>query len=155
MEKFYLDAGESGKLVRGIQLFFGAVCLAVAIAWIILYPGSVKSGLSFWISFLFLAAFGIYQINSGIGRGRRYIVIDENRILFKSIPLLPPREINTDEIARIRIFPLNILFVMKNTRNMRIRLGTTYTDVIRPLKDAVASYADEKKIPVEFEQEDI
>ena len=155
MTKFYLDTGESGKLVKWFQLFFGAVCLAVAIAWIILYPGSVKSGLTFWISFLFLAAFGIYQINSGIGRGRRYLVIDESRILFKSIPLLPPQGINTDEIARISIFPLNILFTMNNKRNMRVRLGTTYTDVIKPLKDAIARYADEKKIPVEFEQEDI
>lgn len=155
MEKFYLDAGESGKIVRGFQLFFGALCIVAAIAWIILYPGSVKSGLSFWISFLFLAAFGIYQVNSGLGRGRRFIVIDETRILFKSIPLLPPREINTDEIERISIFPLNILFVMKNNRNMRVRLGTTNTDVIRPLKDAVAGYADRKNIPVDFEKEDI
>jgi hypothetical protein len=115
----------------------------------------VRSGLSFWISFLFLAAFGIYQINSGLGRGRRFILIDESRIIFKSIPLLPPREVRTDDIERISIFPLNILFVMKNKRNMRIRLGTIYTDVIRPLKDAVAGFADEKKIPVEFEQEDI
>ncbi len=155
MKKFYLDTSESGRFVRGFQLFFGAVCLVVAIAWIILYPGSVKSGFSFWISFLFLAVFGIYQINSGLGRGRRFIVIDESRIRFKSIPMLPPREIKTDDIERISIFPLNILFVMKNKRNMRVRLGTTYTDVIRPLKDAVASYADGKKIPVEFEQEDI
>ncbi|NMC37702.1 MAG: EbsA family protein [Bacteroidales bacterium] len=155
MKKLYLDGGDSGKLVRGFQLFFGIVCIAVAIAWIILYPGSVKTGLSFWISFLFLTGFGIFQVNSGIGRGRRFVVFEETRILFKSIPLLPPHEINPDEIERISIFPLNILFTLKNKRNVRIRLGTTHTDVIRPLKDAVAGYAEGKKITVEFEQEDI
>ncbi len=155
MEKFYLDTVDTGKFIRVFQLFFGGLCLTVAIAWLFLYPGSVKSGFSFWISFFFLAIFGIYLINSGIGRGRRFVGINEKKILFKSISLLPTRIINSDEISRIKIYPLNILFIMKNKRNMRVRLGTAYTDTIRPIKDAVANYAHGNKIPVEFEQEEI
>ncbi len=155
MKKYFLDTGESGKVVRGFQLFFGTVCLAVSFAWLILYPGQVKSGISFWGSLLFLSIFGVYQINAGIGRGRRFIGIEEKRISFKSVPLLPPRLIGFDEIGKVEIFPLSIVLFMKAGRKVTIRLGTTYTDMIGPLKDAIATGAEEMNIPVEFKQEEI
>ncbi|HNR43442.1 MAG TPA: hypothetical protein PKL65_14520 [Bacteroidales bacterium] len=152
MKKFFLDPGETGKIIRGFQFFFGIICVVVAIAWLILYPDPVKSGISFWVSFLFLSLFGIYQINAGAGRGRRFIGVGDKSLSLKRIALLPPRSINYDEIIKIEIFPLSIVLILKSGRHITIRLGTTYTDIITPLKDAVAIRAEEMKIPVEFRE---
>ena len=157
MEKhnFPLDSGGTSKVVRWFQLFFGTICLVTAIAWVILYPGSIKAGLSFWISLLFLIGFGIFQINAGLGRGRRFIEIEGNRIIIKKSSLLTPREIGNEEIDNIRIMPLNIVFILKNKRIIMVRLGTTYTDVIKQVKDAILGFASEMNIPVEFVKEEI
>jgi hypothetical protein len=152
---FSLDSGETHKIVRWIQLFFGILCLATSIAWLILYPGSMKSGLSFWVSFIFLAGFGLFQINAGLGRGRKFIEIGNKKIILKKNSVLPSREIRIEEIENIRIYPLNIVFMLRNKKSIMLRLGTTYTDIISPVKESIIELSTGLNIPVEILKEDL
>jgi hypothetical protein len=152
---FSLDSGETHKFIKWFQLLFGIVCLATSIAWLILYPGSMKSGLSFWISFIFLAVFGLFQINAGLGRGREFIEIGEEKIILKKNSVLTSREIRNEEIEKIRIYPLNIVFILRNKKKIMLRLGTTYTDIISPVKESIIEFSSKMKIPVEILKEEL
>jgi hypothetical protein len=157
MEKinFPLDSGETNKIIKWFQIFFGIICIATAITWLIMFPGSAKSGLSFWISFLFLTGFGLYMINSGLGRGKRFIEISDEMIMIKKISFLPPTEIKCSNLKHIKIMPLSIVFELKSSKKIVLRLGTTYTDGIRPLKDAIIRFADNLNIPFEIGKEEL
>lgn len=156
MEKirFSLDSGSSNKLIKWFQLFFGIICLATSVASLFIFPGPVKSGLSFWITFLFISGFGLYQINSGVGRGSKFITIGENEIVIKKTSVFPQKKISSGEIERIKVMPLSIIFSMKEGKKNIFRFGTTYSDNINPVRNAIIAFAKEKNIPFEIGKEE-
>ncbi len=157
MEKqyFQLDGVETNRFINWVRLVFGALCIAVAAGWLFLYPESVKSGITFWISLLFLIGFGLYQINSGMERGRRFIVMENKNIIIKRNSLLPAKTIKSEELEKIFIMPLNIKFVLINKKLIILRMGTTYIDIIKPIQDAVFEFAEKEKIPIEIVSNEI
>ena len=153
--KYYsLEPVGSNRLTRIFQLILGILCFLVAIIWVILNISLVKSNGALWFTIIFLLGFGYYQINSGLGHAARFIEIGTDKIRLKKNSLLPVKEINKEEIEKIKIFPLNLIFFMKQGKTIILRFGTTFTDKIVPIKDGVISFAAVNRIPLEIKTED-
>ncbi|GEM_PF-850542 len=150
-----LDSYEVHRLIRWLQIAFGIVCIVTAAGSLFLVSGPVKSGSSFWISFVFLFCFGFYQINSGTGRGRKYLEIKDNMLIIKKTSFLPPKIIADTEIDMISVMPLSIIIRLKNRKKFTFRLGTTYTDIINPVRKAIIEFSQERNLVFEIGKEEI
>ena len=65
---FALSSVENNRLVKIVQIVFGIVCIFIAIFWLIFNIKSIKSDWALWITIIFLAGFGFYQIWAGAGK---------------------------------------------------------------------------------------
>lgn len=152
MEKKYFSLGtnESNNLVNIIRIVFGVVCIAIAIFWIIFNISSLKVSWNLWITVLFLTGFGLFQIWAGFGRTKIFIEINSDHIRLKKNPVLPAVIIYSCDIEKIEIFPLNVVFRMKQKKKIRLRFGTAYHDINDNVKDEIISLAESNNIPLEF-----
>ncbi|HOU02032.1 MAG: hypothetical protein GT600_08315 [Bacteroidales bacterium] len=137
-----LDFKSNTLFVRILQVIFGFACLAVAIFWIVFNMKSVQTDISLWITTLLLIAFGLYQVLSGFGKTRRFININGNDIILKKNALLPGSKFDNIDIKKIELFPLNIIFYMKNGRKTILRFGINYPEVINIVKDALKEFSE-------------
>jgi hypothetical protein len=138
---FSLGPSESSAFLKFIRIFFGLVCIAIAIFWMIFNIRSVKADRTLWISVLFLSGFGFYQILAGLGRTTRFIQIASDKIVLKKNSLLPLRIMAASEIKKIEIFPLNLIFYFHKGGRTVLRFGTAFTDNIDPIKSVIEEFA--------------
>ena len=157
MEKIYfsLGAAENNRLVKIIQVIFGIVCFAVAAFWLSFNIKSLKADRTLWITIVFLAGFGFYQIWSGLGRATRFIEISSDNIRLKKTILLPAVTINTGEIQKIELYPLNIIIFLKSGKKTLLRFGATYQETNEKIKDELLRFAEHNSINTEFVEEKI
>ncbi len=157
MEKQYfsLEPVESNRLTRIFQLIFGIVCIVVAIFWLIYNIKSLKSDTTLWITIIFLVGFSLYQINAGLGKATRFIEINKDKIRMKRNSLLPVKEITASEIEKIEMFPLNLVFFIREGRRIYLRFGTSLADKIEPIKNELANFADAHNINTEIKSEEL
>jgi hypothetical protein len=154
--KYYsLGPSENSTLIKFIRLFFGLVCIAIAIFWMIFNIRSVKADRTLWITILFLSGFGFYQILAGLGRTSRFIQIGSDKIILKKNSLLPLRIIAASEIKKIEVFPLNLIFYFHNGQRTILRFGTAYTDNIDPIKSGIEEFASLNKTDLETKAEEL
>jgi energy-converting hydrogenase Eha subunit C len=95
---FSLEVNKSNKLTRIFQLVFGIICAVVALIWLILNIKSLRSNGTLVITIIFLLGFAYYQINSGIGRGEKFIEISQTALRLKKNSIFPAQELNASEI---------------------------------------------------------
>lgn len=150
-----LGPSENSTAVRLIRIIFGAVCIAIALFWIIFNFMSVKADRTLWITVLFLSGFGIYQIWAGAGRAKRFIEIGNAKIILRKNSLLPRRKIAAGEIKKIEVYPFNLIIYFNKGGRTILRFGTDFTDVIEPVKDAVRRFAGNHNIDLENVREEI
>lgn len=157
MEKkvFLLEAKDNPKVVKILQIIFGIVCIIISIYWMIFNIRSLNSETTQWITIIFLVSFGIYQILAGSGKTLRYIETESYRIVLKQNSFLPRINIRSSDIDRIEFFPLNINFHLKNSRKITLRFGTSFTEIIGPVEEAVIEFAELNKIPFEVKGEEL
>jgi hypothetical protein len=158
MDSNYFQLGniEKSRLINLIKVLFGAACLGVAIYWIIFRMNSTESPGTIWITIIFLAGFGFYEVWSGFGKADRYIVIDKDSIKLKKYIFLSGKEIKGSETSKIESFPLKVIFHMKNGNNkIMLRFGTTYYEINEKIKDSLEEFAGRNNIPFEIIKEDI
>ena len=134
---------------------FGLVCIAIAFFWLIFNIRSLNADSMLWITVLFLTGFGLYQIWAGAGRAKRFIEVGNGKIILRKNSLLPKREMAATEIKKIEVFPLNLIFYFHKGGRTVLRFGTTYTDIIDPVKEAVERFADLHNISLDNIREDI
>jgi hypothetical protein len=152
---FSLGPSENSTFIKFIRFFFGLVCIAIAIFWMIFNISSVKADRTLWISVLFLSGFGFYQILAGLGRTSRFIQIGSDKIILKKNSLLPLRIIDASEIKKIEVFPLNLIFYFHNGGRTILRFGTAYTDNIDPIKSGIEEFASLNKTELETKTEEL
>ena len=157
MERRYFSFGnvDKNRLVKVIRIFFGLVCFAVAIFWIIFNIQNVDNTGKIWMTILFLTGFGFYQVWAGIGKAERFIEIGRDNILLKKYIFLKPRYIEASETEKIYFFPLKIVFLLKSGKKILLRLGTMYYESNEKITDELAKYAAENKITTEVIQEEL
>jgi hypothetical protein len=157
MEKkyFLLDAKENPRSFRIIQMVFGIVCIVLAIIWAFYNVKSLKNDNTLWITVIFLTCFGAYQIVAGLGKTERYIETGPDRIVLKQNSFLPKIELNALDIDALEIYPLSILFRLKNQKKIIFRFGLSNTEIINPVKDEVTDFAMLNSIHFEEKKEEI
>lgn len=151
---FSLELHRNNRLTRIFQVAFGIICAGVAIVWLIINPASQKMNLSLLITILFLLGFAWFQIMSGLGRAEKFIEFSQNKIRLKRNSVLPVKVINSVDILKIEIDPISVIFFMKTGNKVILRFGTTFTDIIGPVKDAIESFCLKNKINCEFREEE-
>jgi hypothetical protein len=152
---FSLGTSENNRLERIIRIMFGAVCIAIAIFWVIFNIKSLKTSGSPWITIIFLSGFGSYQIWTGIGMAARFIEIGTDKIRLKNNPILPAIIMLNEEIEKIEIYPLNLIFFLKSQKRIMLRFGTIYQETNEKIKDEILGFAESNKILFEIVQEEL
>jgi Zn-dependent protease with chaperone function len=155
MKHFYLGAGENNRITKIFRIIFGVVCIVVAVFWLIFNINSVKSDGMLWITIVFLTGFGFYQIWSGFGLATRFIEIAPENIRLKKNSVLPPIVIAGADLERIEIFPLNVIFYLKTSKNILLRFGTTYHEDNEKILDEIIRFAESNNIPFEVIEEEL
>jgi hypothetical protein len=157
MEKkyFLLESKENTRAIKIIQIVFGIICIATAIFWLIHNVMSLKSDSTLWITIVFLISFGAYQILAGFGKTERYIETSSEKIVLKQNSFLPKIELKACNLDAIEIFPLSILFRLKNHNKIIFRFGLSNTEIINPVKDEIVDFAEMNSIPIEEKKEEI
>ena len=155
MEKKYfaLSSSDNNKIVKIIQVVFGFVCLAVAGFWLFFNIRAMRSDKTLWITIVFLSGFGFYQIWTGLGKAIRFIEISMEKISIKKTILLPPVILLPENIEKIEIYPLNLIFFLHSKKKMFLRFGTTYQDLNEQIKDEIILFAEKNSIQAEFVEE--
>ncbi|MGI6339974.1 MAG: hypothetical protein ACOXZV_11460 [Bacteroidales bacterium] len=154
-EYYSFSLYESNRFARIIQLIFGIICIAVAFIWLFMNLKTSGSSLDFWVTILFLIGFGSWQINYGLGFAGKFIEISKNYIRLKKSSILPVRQINAADISSVRVYPLNLIFLLKNGKKVKLRFGTTYTNDISRIKDSVLKFASVNNISAEVKTEEL
>jgi hypothetical protein len=152
---FSLELYRNNRLIRISQLVFGLICAVIAVVWLILNLDSLKSNGTLWLSIIFLLGFAVYQINSGLGRAEKFIEISQSSIRLKRNSLLPPRELKATDIEKIELFPLNMIFFLRSGKKNILRFGTTFTDVIEPVKKEIENFCRHNNLKLEIRKEEL
>jgi hypothetical protein len=157
MERQYysLELNKSNRLTRIFQLIFGIICALVAIMWAILNINTLKLNAALWITIILLFGFAYYQVMSGIGLAEKFIEISQSALRLKKNSLFPARELSASDIEKIEIFPLNVVFFLRSGKTVFLRFGTTYTDIIEPVRKSIETFCTGNKIQLEFKNEEL
>jgi hypothetical protein len=152
---FSLEVNKSNRLTRIFQLVFGIICAVVAIIWLILNINFLRSNGTLVVTIIFLLGFASYMVNSGLGHGEKFIEISQNAIKLKKNSIFHSRELGASAIERIEIFPLNVVFFLRSGKTVFLRFGTTYTDIIDPVRKGIRTFCEGNNIPLEFKNEEL
>jgi hypothetical protein len=153
-KKYYpLEQGETGTLVKVLRTIFGIICIMVAIYWLLFSPAPVPSKFSLVIVFLFLTCFGLIQLWHGIGKAVKFIEFNDRIIRLKKNFFLPPVEINSEDLEKIELYPMNTIFFLKSKRKIMLRFGAMYQETNETIKDELILFSDANSIPVEIKTE--
>ncbi|HPA87112.1 MAG TPA: hypothetical protein PK106_04910 [Bacteroidales bacterium] len=156
MEKKYfsLEIGKSNRITRTFNLLLGSVCIVLAFAWVVINFDTLVSNRILWLSVIFLLGFGYYQVVTGLGKGDKFIEIGSDSLRIKKNSILPPVSIEAREIAKAEIYPLKLVFRLNSGKSIRMRFGTTFTDIIEPVKESIEDFCTGNKIPLDNIQEE-
>lgn len=152
---YSLEVNKSNKLTRIFQLVFGIVCAVIAIIWLVMNLDTLRSKGTLIITILFLLGFAYYLIISGLGKGEKYVVISKTSLKLKRNSVLSPLEIPASAIEKIEIFPLSIVFFLKPGKREILRFGTTFTDIIEPVKKSITTFCSANNIILEYKNEEM
>ncbi len=150
---FLLGTSEPNKLIRIFQVILGLACISIAVFWLIFNLKAIATDRTLWITIVFLTGFGAYQIWSGIGHATRFINIGDNFIILKKNAILPRVNVAGNEIEKVELFPLSVIFFLKSKRKIVLRFGTTFYEINEKIKDEVLNFAERNNMPVEIIEE--
>lgn len=155
MEKRYFTLGavESNKLVKLFQIIFGIVCIGLAFFWLIFNVKALKSDFTLWITVLFLSGFGFYEVWAGIGRATRFIELGSGIIRLKKSILMPPVEIQAQEIMKLELYPLSIIFYLKSGKKILLRFGTTYQETNEEIVKSLELFSETYTVDLEVKED--
>lgn len=155
MELNYFPLGntEDNRLVKIIRIFFGIVCIGIAIFWLYFNYTSLKTDWKLWITIIFLSGFGLYQIWSGSGRATRFIIISPGNIRLKKDAIFPAIQIMPGEIERMEFFPLSVAFFLRTQKRILLRFGTINYETNEKIIDELMSFAKANEITFEVKEE--
>ena len=93
------------------------------------------------------SGFAYYQIISGLGKAEKFIEFSQSSIKLKNNSLFPVRVLNAPDIRKIDAFPLNLVFFLTSGKKVILRFGTTYTDIIEPVRKSLQTFLFRKQYP--------
>jgi hypothetical protein len=154
-KRFYLETKQNPRAVKFIQIVFGIICIILAVTWVFYNLKSLKNDGTVWITIAFLICFGGYQILAGLGKTDRYLETGPGKIILRQNSFLPKITLNVNDIEKLEIFPLSILFLLKNQKKIIFRFGLSNTEIINPVKDEIIVFSELNVIPCEEKKEEL
>ena len=155
-EKYYsLEIRDDNRLTKIFRIVFGFICCIIAIFWVVFNFISVKADNTTWITVAFLIAFGAFQIYAGFGLATKFIEINPGNIRLKKNSILPVNDISPDQIERIKLFPLKIVFYLHPAGKILLRFGISDPEKIELIKAEIIGFADSNSLNLEFNNEEI
>jgi len=154
MEKkfFTLEPKENPRLMRLFQIIFGIICILLAIYWVIFNGKSLKVDKTFWITIVFLASSGFYQILAGTGKTDRFIETGPGRIFLKQNSVLPGIALAPSDVKKMELFPMSIVFSLANGKKIIFRFGISDTEIIEQVRNEIISFGRLNGIEAEIKQ---
>ncbi len=155
MEKklFSLEMNENNKLTRVFRFILGIFCIAIAVYWTIYNFKEAKTDWSSWASSVFLVCFGGYMVWTSFGYGFNFIEFDEGIIRLKNNSFLPVKEIRSNEILSISIFPLKFIIILKSGKKILTRFGISDLERNENIKDELLRFAEKYDVGTEIKNE--
>ncbi|NLA49948.1 MAG: hypothetical protein GX876_10870 [Bacteroidales bacterium] len=150
-----LEPHDQPRIMKVLQIIFGAICIIVFFYYLIYGTGSTRSGIKLWTAIVFLLFFGIYQIMAGLGKTKKYFIASADEIKYKQHSFLPCVKLTSVEIGRIIFHPLSIIFQLKKGSRYRFRFGISYPEVIDPVKQNVIEFAESHNISFEIADDEM
>ncbi|MFP4366440.1 MAG: hypothetical protein ACLFQA_05035 [Bacteroidales bacterium] len=153
MKTLVINLDEFQKISKGWRIFnllLGSLTVIISSITVIsqiLRGQSLGEYLVFIFTFIFglnvlFHTFGIYQRIS-----RRYVIIDEKEgVKYKLSYFYPPRKISWDNIRKVDIRILRIIFITEKGTSFKMKLGEIYYKDIRELKRILALICSKKGI---------
>jgi hypothetical protein len=155
MEKRYfsLETRDDNKLTKIFRILFGLICCAIALFWLTFKFTSIQADSTQWITIAFLFSFGAFQIFAGFGLANRFIELNPDKIKLKQNYVLPAIELQPVHISRIELFPLKILFHLRNEKKVLLRFGISDPEKIELIKAEILKFADSNRLSLEIKSE--
>jgi hypothetical protein len=155
MEKKYysLETRDDNRVTKIFRIIFGLMCCAIAVFWITFRFISVRTDSTQWITISFLMLFGIFQILAGMGLAVKFIEIYADKIKLKQNSVLPAIELLAENIERIELYPLKVIFYILNDKKILLRFGISNPDNVELLKEEIIKFADSNKLTLELMSE--
>ncbi len=137
------------------SLLLGYALYAIAILWIIIrwrthHPFTTTD----WIFIVLMIQNGISQTIYGLGYpmerlfGKAFIEIDDEAIKIKPGVFDKEQQIDWNSIISIAYKPANFILTKKDGTSLTLPLSSLEYSVIQEIKDAIATTAKSKDIPV-------
>ena len=152
---FLLEIREDNRLVRVIRILFGLICCGIAIFWLYYKFTSAKSGETQWVTIAFLFFFGAFQIYSGFGLNVKFIEFSTGNIKLKKNSILPAVDLPCDQIEKIEMFPLKVVFFSKTGKKILLRFGISDPDKIEKIKAEIIRFSEDNNLNLEIKEEEI
>jgi len=150
---FPLGSSENNRFVNLIRIIFGITCIVVSFYWLSFNLKSLKNDGSLWITIVFLSLFGLYLIWAGLGKAYRFIEIGRDRIRLKKNPFQNAVNMESHNIERIELYPLNVIFFHKSGKRNLLRFGTTFYETNEKIKDEIIKFSELNSIQLDIIEE--
>src|SRR5664279_5344527 len=150
---FSLGQAENSKMVKILQVVFGILCIGIAVFWLIFNLRSINAAGTNWVTIIFIGGFGLYQIYAGFGFSKRFIEIGPDKICIRKDIILPAINISAGELAKVELYPFNLILFLKTGKKVILRLGASYQETNEKIKDEILTFGELNSINVEFVEE--
>lgn len=155
-QKYYLSgSNDDTRFVRIVKIIFGFACIAMAVYWTVFNLRSEGGGKAMWVTIIFISAFGMYQVWSGLGKTIRFIILGSDFIRLKQYSLQQPLTFQASELRNIEIHPLSIVFIFKSGKKTILRLGAINYETNEEIASSIAAFSESNSIPFEVKEEKI
>lgn len=152
MEPLVINLDEFQKISKGWRIFYILLGSLTVILSSIAVISQIKRGQSFgeYLIFIITFIFGLNVLLQTLGIyhriSRRYVILDEEGIKYKLSYFYPSRNISWDNIKKVDIRILRIIFISEKGTSGKMRLGEIYYNDIRKLKQTLALICTKKGI---------
>ncbi len=152
MKSLIIELDEYRKIStwsRVFNLIFGTA--TTVFACVVIYT-KIAGGESFWEYFIYILMLllGLYVLLLTCGilyrLSRRYVIVNESVIDYKLSYFYPSRTIRWEELVRVDIRTLRILYFKGDGSSSAMKLGELFYNDIRRLKETLAYICTEKGI---------
>jgi hypothetical protein len=154
-EHFSLEMSDDNRIIKVFRAFLGLLCIAIGIYWLIFNIGKGGQSATQWVTVAFLIGFGTYQIYAFLGLAVKFIEISSGNIRLKKNSLFPAISFSGNQIRKIELFPLNVIFFIKSDKKVVLRFGISDPDKIEDIKRSIVEFADANGLPIEIMSEEI
>jgi hypothetical protein len=154
-EHFSLEISDDNRIIKVFRAFLGLLCIAIGIYWLLFNIGKGSQSSKQWITVAFLVGFGAYQIYAFLGLAVKFIEISSENIRLKKNSLSPVISFSPDQIRKIELFPLNVIFLYKSDKKVILRFGISDPGKVEDIKSKIVEFADSNGVNLEIMTEEI